>query len=133
MPATPDPDRSRTARLLFGLAGGVSLALGVTGLFLPGLPTTPFVLLAAGCFTKASPRVHQWLLDHRLFGPMVRDWERHRSLTRRTKALALGSMSVMVGGSALVFFDGRPLMQGLLVALGAVGAFVVLRLPTRPR
>lgn len=133
MDLPPQAPRSRTTRLLFGLAGGVALALGVLGIFLPGLPTTPFVLLAAGCFAKASPRVHQWLLNHRLFGPMVRDWEQHRSLTRRTKAVAVGSMSVMVGASALWVFAGRPLAQGLLLALGAVGAFVVLRIPTRPR
>lgn len=134
MDTTPtQPHRSRTGRVLFGLAGAVSLALGMVGIFLPGLPTTVFVLIAAACFAKASPRLHQWLLDHRLFGPMVRDWEQHRSLTRRTKVVAVGSMSVMVGTSALWFFAGRPLVQGLLLALGAIGAFVVLRIPTRPR
>lgn len=131
-PAT-NPHRSRVARVLLGAAGLISLALGVVGIFLPGLPTTVFVLIAVACFAKASPRLHQWLLEHRLFGPLVRDWEQHRSLTRRTKAVAVGSMSVMVGVSALWFFAGRPLMQGLLLVLGAIGAVVVLRIPTRPR
>lgn len=132
-PSAETRTRSRTARTLYGVAGAVSLALGVVGIFLPGLPTTPFVLLAAACFAKASPRVHGWLLNHRLFGPMVRDWDQHRSLTRRTKVVAVGSMLVMVIGSTVWFFAGRPLLQGLLLALGAIGAFVVLRIPTRPR
>ena len=53
------------------MAGFLSLALGTIGIFLPLLPTTPFVLLAAVCFAKASPRFHNWLLQHRTFGPIV--------------------------------------------------------------
>lgn len=127
----PVPSARRGVRALYAAAGCASLALGVLGVFLPGLPTTPFVLLAAACFAKASPRLHAWLLAHRLFGPMVRDWETHRSLTPRTKALAVGSMSVMVAVSALWGLAGRPLAQAAVVAAGAVGAIVVLRIPTR--
>lgn len=134
-PVEPEaaPARSRLSRGFYGAAGGVALALGVLGVFLPGLPTTPFVLLAAACFARASPRVHGWLLGHRLFGPLVRDWQRHRSLTWRTKAVALGSMSLMLALSVFGVFAGRPLAQAGLVALGGIGAFVVLRIPTRSR
>jgi hypothetical protein len=52
-------------------------------------PTTPFILLAAACCARASPRLHAWLLNHRWMGPMLRDWERDRSLTRRTKTVAV--------------------------------------------
>ena len=128
---TPPPRARRGMRALYAAAGCLSLLLGVVGIFLPGLPTTPFVLLAAACFAKASPRLHAWLLAHRLFGPMVRDWEAHRSLTPRTKALAVGSMSVMVAVSALWGLAGRPLAQAAVLAAGAGGAIVVLRIPTR--
>ena len=128
--AAPALHRSPTVRALLWIAGSVSLALGVIGIVLPGLPTTPFILLAAACYAKASPRLHQWLLNHRWFGPMLSDWERDRSLTRRTKTVAVVSMLVMVSFSAWTF-HGRPAVQLVLLLTGAIGAFVVLRIPTR--
>ena len=122
--------RSPLVRGLLWLGGTVSLVLGVLGVFLPGLPTTPFVLLAAACYAQASPRLHGWMLNHRWIGPMLRDWERERSLSRRSKALALLSMAVMVGFS-LWGFHGRLAVQLVLVATAAVGVWVVWRLPTR--
>lgn len=117
-------------RWLLWAAGSVSLLLGLIGVVLPGLPTTPFVLLAAACYAKASPRLHAWLLNHRLTGPMLRDWEAHRSLTRRTKTVAVASMLLMVSIS-IWSFRGRLVLQLLLLALGLIGAWVVLRIPTR--
>jgi uncharacterized protein len=117
-------------RGLLWLAGSLALALAVLGVVLPGLPTTPFVLLAAACYARASPRLHQWMLNHRWIGPLLRDWERHRSLTRRTKAVAVLSMAGMVAVS-IWGLRGRVALQLLLLALGAIGAWVVLRIPTR--
>ncbi len=122
--------RSRIVRGLLWLAGSVSLLLGLIGVLLPGLPTTPFVLLAAACYAKASPRLHAALLQHRLTGPLLRDWEKHRSLTRRTKTIAVVSMLVMVSFS-IWSFRHRWIAQAVLVLLGAIGAWVVLRIPTR--
>jgi uncharacterized membrane protein YbaN (DUF454 family) len=130
MPTTPSS--SRTVRWLLWLAGTVSLVLGLIGVVLPGLPTTPFVLLAAACYAKASPRLYGWLLNHRFLGPMVRDWEQHRSLTRRSKTVAIGSMAVMVGLSAWGFRH-QPLALGVLLVAAAIGLLVVARIPTRER
>ncbi|MBE0588470.1 MAG: YbaN family protein [Hydrogenophaga sp.] len=130
MSATQAPHRSRLVRGLLWAAGSLALLLGVIGVVLPGLPTTPFILLAAACYAKASPRLHRWLLNHRLTGPMLRDWEQHRSLTRRNKTIAVVSMLVMVSFS-IWSFRGRVIAQAALVVLGAVGAWVVLRIPTR--
>lgn len=121
---------STPVRWLLWAAGSLALVLGLIGVVLPGLPTTPFVLLAAACYAKASPRLHAWLLNHRLTGPMLRDWEAHRSLTRRTKTVAVVSMSLMVSLS-IWSFRGRLLVQLVLLVLGAIGAWVVLRIPTR--
>jgi uncharacterized membrane protein YbaN (DUF454 family) len=133
--AHPDPSpatlhSSRAVRVLLWIAGSISLALGIIGIVLPGLPTTPFILLAAACYAKASPRLHLWLLNHRWFGPMLRDWESDHSLTRRTKTIAVLSMLVMVGFSIWTF-QGRMPVQLVLLLAGAIGAFVVLRIPTR--
>ena len=73
------PRRPVWWRALWLSAGLVALLLGVVGIFLPLLPTTPFVLLAAACFSRGSTRCERWLLSHRTFGPMVRDWRRHRA------------------------------------------------------
>lgn len=127
---TPQMHSSRMVRALLWIVGSISLALGIIGIVLPGLPTTPFILLAAACYAKASPRLHAWLLNHRLFGPMLRDWEANRSLTRRTKTIAVGSMLVMVSFS-IWSFRHRWIAQVVLVVLGAIGAWVVLRIPTR--
>jgi hypothetical protein len=117
-------------RGLLWVAGSLALLLGLIGVVLPGLPTTPFILLAAACYAKASPRLHRWLLNHRLTGPMLRDWETHRSLTRRNKTIAVVSMAVMVSVS-IWSFRGRVVVQLVLLATAAIGAWVVLRIPTR--
>ena len=127
--ANPDSP-SRTVRWLLWLAGSLSLGLGILGAVLPGLPTTPFVLLAAACYARASPRLHGWLRAHRLFGPMVRDWESHRSLSRRTKRFAQGSMLVMVSISAWTLRE-RPVLLGVVLVAAAIGVWVVARIPTR--
>jgi uncharacterized membrane protein YbaN (DUF454 family) len=140
MPTQPPPQdpptngtslhRSRTVRWLLWTAGSISLALGLIGVVLPGLPTTPFVLLAAACYAKASPRLHGWLINHRWMGPMIRDWETHRSLTRRTKTVAQVSMVVMVGLSAWGFRH-QPVVLAVLLLAALIGVWVVARIPTR--
>jgi uncharacterized membrane protein YbaN (DUF454 family) len=134
-PVPPQPTAlqlhgSRVVRALLWVAGSAALVLGLIGVVLPGLPTTPFILLAAACYAKASPRLHAWLLNHRWFGPMLRDWERERSLTRRNKTVSIVSMTVMVGVSIWTF-EGRSVVQAVLLVTAAVGVAVMLRIPTR--
>lgn len=68
--------------------GWLSLGLGIVGIFLPLLPTTPFVLLAAFCFSRSSNRWHLWLRQHPYLGLLIRDWEAHRAIGMRAKATA---------------------------------------------
>jgi len=128
----PETRKRPTLRqTLLVAAGLVALGLGLIGIVLPGLPTTPFVLLAAACFARASsPRLHGWLTTHRYLGPMVRDWEANRSLPLRVKWIAITMMGTMVLLSACQF-NGRAWLQGAVLALGLVGAWVVWRIPTR--
>jgi uncharacterized protein len=81
-------------RLLWLLAGWLALLLGMLGIFLPLLPTTPFVLLAAWCFARGSARCEAWLLNHRRFGPLVRDWRERRAVPLRAKQLAVLTMAL---------------------------------------
>jgi uncharacterized membrane protein YbaN (DUF454 family) len=77
-------------------AGLLCLALGAVGIFVPLLPTTPFLLLAAACFSRSSRRMHAWLLGNRIFGPILRDWEERRAIARRTKLLATVLMLALI-------------------------------------
>ena len=109
--------------------GFAFLAVALLGVFLPLLPTTPFVLLAAGCFAQSSERMHRWILDNPTFGPMVRDWNARRCVSVRVKAVALLSMAA-VGGASLFVAIKDPALRlagGLALLLGAA---VVLRLRT---
>lgn len=76
-------------RKLYMIFGMISLILGILGIFLPLLPTTPFLLLTAWCFSRGSEKWHQWLLSHRLFGPPIRDWEENKIIRPRAKVLAV--------------------------------------------
>lgn len=92
-------------RLGFLSLGYLMVALGFVGIFLPVLPTTPFLILAAACFTRSSPRLEAWLLGHPRFGSMLRDWRARGAIPRGTKMLSLGSM---VAGYLLFWFGSRP-------------------------
>jgi len=129
---TPSPVSGvvRLQRGLLVVAGVTSLVLAGVGVILPGLPTTPFVLLAAACFAKASPRLHAWLLAHRWMGPMVRDWEANHSLPLKAKCLAIGMMLLMVSASAWHLME-RPWLAVTVVGAGLLGGVVVWRIPTR--
>lgn len=81
--------------------GWLALGLGVVGAFLPVIPTTPLVLVAAWCFSKGSERLHRWLLEDRRFGPLIRDWERHRVIRTRAKVLATAMIVPLVGWMVL--------------------------------
>ncbi|MCD2341801.1 YbaN family protein [Ideonella azotifigens] len=117
-------------RPLWLLAGGLSLLLGVIGIFLPLLPTTPFVLLAAWCFSKGSERWEHWLVTHRHLGPIVRDWRATRAVPLRAKQLA----TVMMSASSLWAWWTIPSpiwrwTPGITCALVALWLW---HLPTRP-
>jgi len=119
-------------RALFFVAGVVSLALAVAGVVLPVLPTTPLVLLAAACFARSYRPFHEWLIAHRLFGPMVREWHEHRSIPYRVKLTAISMMALGLGAS-IVFFIQAPWLKALLAVFGVGLGTWMYRLPSRDR
>lgn len=120
--------KKKVFRWLFNGLGGIFLLLGVAGIFLPLLPATPFLLLAGFFFSRGSPQFHQWLLNHKYFGPPILDWERQGMIRRPTKLLA----STMLAISAVVIFPKEtiPLLGKASFSLIAVG--VLLFIWTRP-
>ena len=114
---------------LYNAAGVLALLLGIVGLFLPLLPTTPFLLLASWCFARGSNRLHDWLLSHRVFGEYLRNFEAGRGIPLKAKILATAML-----WTSLLFatrrFDGL-LVPGLLALTGACVSIYLWRfLPT---
>ena len=114
---------------IYNAAGVLALLLGILGLFLPLLPTTPFLLLASWCFARGSERLHRWLLSHRVFGEYLRNFEAGRGIPLKAKIVA----TVMLWGSLLLAmrrFD-EPLVPALLALMGAgVSIYLWRFLPT---
>ncbi len=119
-------------RAVLLLCGGVALAAGVIGIFLPLLPATPFFILAAACFARAYRPFHEWMLAHSLFGPMLHEWHHHRSIPYRTKLVAIVTMLVSFGSSIVLVV--KPLWLKALLAVIALGlATWMYRIPSRDR
>jgi uncharacterized membrane protein YbaN (DUF454 family) len=126
----PRPHASRAVRVVLVTAGTSSLALGLIGIFVPLLPTTPFVLLAAGCYARASTRLHDRLLRSRSFGPMIRELQRYRSIRYRTKLVAIATKAGSLGVST-VFFVEPTWLKAALALLGVTLAVWMYRIPSR--
>lgn len=104
-------------RLLYLALGFASLALGAAGAVLPLLPTVPFVLLAAWCFSRSSPRLERWLIEHRRFGPHIHVWRRERAVSRAGKraAFAAFAVSAVIGIALLPLpWAAAPVLAGLI-------------------
>lgn len=114
------------ANLLWTLAGLISLGIGIVGIFLPLLPTTPLVLLAAFCFAKGSTRLHDWLINHPRFGPSIQDWQARGAISRKGKRLALIAMAATFV-LALVLGLAWYLILVQAICLGAVAVFIITR------
>ena len=115
-------------RHLLVAAGFICLGVGVVGVVVPLLPTTPFLLLAAYCFARGSPRWHRWLLGNRVFGRYIDDYLTYKAVRRRTKIAALAVLWVCLGVSAVLLR-----IWYVAVILGVIGVAVtvhILRLRT---
>jgi len=112
-------DMKRISRLLLVVGGTFCVALATLGVFVPLLPTTPFLLLAAFLYARSSERFHTWLLTNRLVGGYIRRYQEHRSMTRRHKILTLVLLWSVIGLSAA--FVVSEWWARLLLAAVAVG------------
>jgi uncharacterized membrane protein YbaN (DUF454 family) len=126
------PHRSPTVRALFWLAGTLALLLGLAGVFLPALPTTPFILLAAACYARASERFYSRLVAHPAFGPVIIEWQQHHAIPWRVKRVAITAMSLSICVS-IWLVSGLPWLQALLALIGIVVGVWLWRIPSRDR
>lgn len=113
------------------VVGFVCLALGAIGIFVPLLPTTPLILVAAFAFANSSETLHQWLLDHNVFGPLIDNWRRHRAISRNAKIMSVVSMVAILVISWLLGV-AAPFIAVQAIVLGGAAAFILTR-PTYPQ
>jgi uncharacterized membrane protein YbaN (DUF454 family) len=115
---------SLTVRIVFLGLGTLFVALGIVGIFLPVLPTTPFILLAAACYARASTRFYNWLLNNRILGPTILEWRRYRSIPYRVKWTAIILMVVTLSISIVFFVPWMELRIGLAILGVALGVYL---------
>lgn len=112
-------------RIVYIISGLLSVGLGALGVVVPGLPTTPFLLLASWLFYRSSPRLQEWLLQSWL-GTYIRSYHRHGGMTAPQKAGAVGIMVAMVLLSTLVFIPAGSVARIIVPIAGAVGVLTVI-------
>ncbi len=111
-------------KILWALLGTLSLLLGVLGIIVPGLPTTPFLLLAAWLYLKSSERLHRKLLSNRVLGQYILDFQEKKGMTRRAKIHAIGTMWVMITISCVFFIKSLTAIL-VVVGFGIIGTVVM--------
>jgi uncharacterized membrane protein YbaN (DUF454 family) len=120
---------SSLKKVMFIVAGTISLGLGAVGVFLPILPTTPFLLFSAACYYKGSERMHRWLLSNKLFGSYIRNYKEGKGISQTGKFLALFMLWITICFSAFYMVRNLPI-QIVLFAIAIAVTIHVITLPT---
>jgi uncharacterized protein len=127
---SPRSNKQKVVKTLLLVGGTVSLVLGAVGIFLPILPTTPFLLLSAACYLRSSERMYKWLLGNRWFGEYIKNYQEGRGIPAKTKMVALAILWAAIFYSTLMVVDEILIAQIALLAI-AIGVSVhLVRIPT---
>ena len=128
LPAGESPPTSPVAlRVVLAIVGSIALLIGVVGIFVPVLPSTPFLLLAAACYARSSQRLYGWLLGRPALGPIIADWRRSRTLPRGVRRRALLAVAATFAIS-IILVDSW-VMRAVLAAVGLILAGFLARIP----
>ena len=117
-------NKARIHKWFLITVGIISVGLGLLGVFIPVLPTTPFLLLAAGCFMRSSQRLYDWLIRHKWFGEYIRNYREYRAIPPRAKVVTLVLLWSVIGTAALFAVT----LWWVRVLLGVVAVGVTLHL-----
>ena len=120
---------SNPIRYILISVGIICVGLGIVGVFLPLLPTTPFMLLAAACFARSSPRFHQALLNNRTFGPIIHQWQTQRSIPKKARKQAI-ILIIAVFSISILFVIEELVVRLLLAVTAAMLIVFLLRIPS---
>ena len=114
--------------MLLKIIGVFFVGLAILGAALPLLPTTPFLLVAAACFAKSSPKMHQQLLDNKVFGPLIKNWQDNRSMSKKSKIVAFCTIVLSISYSCYML--DHTVLRFILLSELIVPAILLYRLPT---
>jgi uncharacterized membrane protein YbaN (DUF454 family) len=129
MSVSTDRIEGKHLKLIYNILGTISLIFAFIGIVLPIIPTTPFVLLSAACYYKGSERLHSWLTSNEIFGPIIKDYEKHGGMRKTTKIKALTIMWIAVIASALLILDTL-ILRALVLLIAIIGTVSMLRIRT---
>lgn len=111
-------------RVILLILGTLSLGIGLIGLLIPGLPTTPFILLTAGLYVRSSDKLYQRLISNKVVGPYIREFSNNKGMTRQTKVYAICTMWLMIGLSVIFGIKLLPIRIIVLI-VGLIGTLVM--------
>jgi uncharacterized membrane protein YbaN (DUF454 family) len=114
---------------LWVTAGTISLALGIIGIVLPLLPTTPFLLLTAACYLRGSERMHNWLLNHKWFGDYIRNFQEKKGIPKRAKIIAISMIWITIGFS-MIFIIHLLILHIVLAGIAIAVTIYILSFKT---
>lgn len=117
--------KNKITRFLYIVGGTISLGLAILGIVLPGLPVTPLALLAAFLYAKSSPKLYHRLINNKILGPKIKNYQRRKGITPKGKRNVVAFMTVMVLFSSLIVMEAG-VLRWLIISLGIIGCLVVL-------
>ncbi|MBR2860147.1 MAG: YbaN family protein [Alistipes sp.] len=117
-------------RIFLIIVGSVSLVLGILGIFLPMLPTTPFLLLSAAAWVKASPSLYEWLINHKVFGEYIRNFREYRAIPLRVKIISVSLVWLTIGYCIFAVVDEWWWAQALMALLATAISWHILSFKT---
>jgi len=134
-PVQTKVSKRKSVRILLFVGGSVSLFFGIIGIFLPILPTTPFLLLTAACYIRSSERMYNWLLNNRWFGEYIRNYQSGRGIPLKTKLFAISAMWITMCISVILVARNIPrihvtIMLVTLIIIGTGVTIHLIKIPT---
>ena len=126
-----DLDRSKLSRILWFTAGFIVMTIGLIGIIVPGLPTTPLMILAAACFAKSSQRFYDWIINNKLFGQHVKNYREGNGIPKKIKPIILVTMWTFVLFAVLIAIpdSAPPVSKIATLVLAVIGTIFILRIP----
>ena len=128
---TVDLNRSKISRIIWFMLGFTVMCIGLVGIVVPGLPTTPLMILAAACFAKSSQKFYDWIINNKMFGHHVKNYREGKGIPKKSKPIILGTMWTFVLFAVLIAIpDSAPAVSKITtLVLAVIGTIFILRIP----